>query len=195
MSPRYAQYMLSQSGIIWQNPKNTSQWMTLFPTWIQEMLAHLERARGGHARKSWSINFFVQIFYERELEKGMCEKVDQLTQLCYRSLAATWAHSMMGGGNWNAHQQWSKMIIVDHDQSCSLIYYFLCSESLCFYLQTTAVSSSCHQWPCAFRVFLPGLDEYRLPDPTRTRPKLFLKISEFRVLPRKPFPSRLLQIF
>ena len=94
---RYAQYMLSQSGIIWQNLKNISQWVTHFPTWIQEMLAHLERARGGHARKSWSINFFVQIFYERELEKGMCEKVDQLTQLCYRSLAATWAHSMMGG--------------------------------------------------------------------------------------------------
>ena len=71
--------------------------MTHFQAWIQEMLAHLERARGGHARKSWSINFFVQIFFERELEKGMCEKVDQLTQLCYRSLAATWAHSMMGG--------------------------------------------------------------------------------------------------
>ena len=111
MSPRYAQYMLSQSGIIWQNPKNTSQWMTLFPTWLQEMLAHLERARGGHARKSWSINFFVQIFYERELEKGMCEKVDQLTQLCYRSLAATWAHSMMGGGKLKCP---STMIQNDH---------------------------------------------------------------------------------
>ena len=46
----------------------------------------------------------------------------------------------------------------------------------------------------------PGLDEYPLPDPnfyfaTRTRPELFLKISEFRFFPRKLFPSRLLQIF
>ena len=46
----------------------------------------------------------------------------------------------------------------------------------------------------------PGLDEYPLLDPTfyfatRTRPELFLKSSEFRVLSNRLFPSRLLQIF
>ena len=126
-SPRYAESIRHY----WQNLKNISQWVTHFQAWIQEMLAHLERARGGHARKSWSINFFVQIFFERELEKGMCEKVDQLTQLCYRSLAATWAHSMMGGEIecpptmiQNDHcWPWSKFFI---NLSLSLLWIALC---------------------------------------------------------------------
>ena len=150
--PRYAESIRHY----WQNLKNISQWVTHFPTWIQEMLAHLERARGGHARKSWSINFFVQIFFERELEKGLCEKVDQLTQLCYRSLAATWAHSMMGGEIecpstmiQNDHcWPWSKFFINLSLSLLWIILFLIYKQPRCPLLVISDLAQ------CTFRMFL-----------------------------------------